>query len=442
MALRVGEDALRASVEQQNFGVTVLSEPRTLTRRRRRLAVGAGALLVAVSGLTTGLQASASAATTATCFGKKATIVGGEKGTTIRGTSGDDVIYAGGGNDTVYGGGGHDLICGGYGEDRLHGGAGADWIAGQLGAKVHTSSGTRIDGDVLYGDSGDDFFSPGFDNRNRTRTPDRISFNESPAAVTVSTLTHTATGEGNDSWLGDRAEIVGSTHPDTFVGGPLADTFQGGGGADKMTGGAGNDVLRDDYPGSTHKNGDTLSGGIGDDQLFTTGGFDTLDGGDGNDLLSDYGRAAGSMQGGTGNDVINDGINSLGTQVDDGGPGIDTVVLYTNMHVYSWPRLYIDLMAGTGTFKDKSPFTVRSADKLYLHGAPLSYVGDSGDNLVYTDGMGDLNASGNAGNDTFYGGIGNDRYDGGPGSDKVRTGGGSDRCVSIESLMSGRCPAG
>jgi uncharacterized delta-60 repeat protein len=69
----------------------------------------------------------------ATCHGRRATIVGTPRGETIAGTSRDDVIAALGGNDLVFGRGGHDLICGGPGDDHLRGGQGRDRLFGGQG---------------------------------------------------------------------------------------------------------------------------------------------------------------------------------------------------------------------------------------------------------------------------------------------------------------------
>ena len=81
-------------------------------------------------------------ATTPTCAGRPATIVGTPGDDTLRGTSradvivgaaGDDTIRAGRGNDIVCAGGGRDSVDGGAGRDRLHGGAGPDRLRGGAG---------------------------------------------------------------------------------------------------------------------------------------------------------------------------------------------------------------------------------------------------------------------------------------------------------------------
>ncbi|MFL6090684.1 MAG: lipase family protein [Aeromicrobium sp.] len=85
-----------------------------------------------------------SAASTATCRGKAATIVGTASADKLTGTPGNDVIIAGPGNDTIDGKGGTDTICGGTGKDVLKGGRGKDTLRGGDG------------NDRLYGGSGRD----------------------------------------------------------------------------------------------------------------------------------------------------------------------------------------------------------------------------------------------------------------------------------------------
>ena len=110
-----------------------------------------------------------------TCKGIPATIVGTSGNDVLSGTPGRDVTVGLTGNDKLSGLAGNDLICGGYGADRLHGGSGNDSLAGEQGGKVHTDHGWRISNDVLFGDAGDDFFSPGYDGRYPSDTPDRIT---------------------------------------------------------------------------------------------------------------------------------------------------------------------------------------------------------------------------------------------------------------------------
>jgi parallel beta-helix repeat protein len=67
------------------------------------------------------------------CFGKRATIVGSNKGNTLKGTKKADVILGLGGNDRIVGIGGDDRICAGAGNDRVFGGFGNDHMNGGKG---------------------------------------------------------------------------------------------------------------------------------------------------------------------------------------------------------------------------------------------------------------------------------------------------------------------
>jgi Arylsulfotransferase (ASST)/Bacterial cadherin-like domain/Bacterial Ig domain/RTX calcium-binding nonapeptide repeat (4 copies) len=100
----------------------------------------------------------ATAAASATCFGKPATLVATPAQRLLEGTAGADVIVgtAGadqvrgrGGNDLICGGGGSDLVAGGPGKDRLGGGPGNDLVLGGAGV------------DRLSGGSGDDHLDGG-----------------------------------------------------------------------------------------------------------------------------------------------------------------------------------------------------------------------------------------------------------------------------------------
>jgi Ca2+-binding RTX toxin-like protein len=410
------------------------------TRRRRLLSSGTAGLLVA-AGILVG-SASTAAAATATCYGHKATIVGNSGNNNVYGTEKNDVIYAGAGNDAIYGRGGDDLICGGDGADTIHGGPGNDMVFGGRGQLYTDSRGKRwVKGDTLFDDAGDDFYSPVLDDRYPAYTPDRISFYYAPNGVTVNTATHTATGNGTDHWLGDRAELGGSKYDDVMVGGSHNDVFQGSYGDDKILGNGGADLIRDSPPTAATQDTDTIEGGPGNDVLYTYGGADTLDGGDNDDTLFDFGHDAGTMLGGSGNDNISDALAVNKAQTIDGGSGTDTVALHPDFRTYVRPRILVDLASGQSSFQSSGVgFTVRGADTLDVFGLPLTYAGSEGDDVVYSDGMGAMTASGRAGNDTFIGTRLNDTYDGGLGSDTVATtGGGSDSCTSVERVSSGTC---
>jgi len=166
-----------------------------------------------------------------------ATIVGTMGNDTLTGTPGRDVIAGLGGDDVIDGGGGNDLICGGDGNDRLAGGAGED---------------------VLSGDAGDDALDGGAQPANGT---DFAGYDASPAAVTASLSTGTATGWGSDQLRG----IEG------ISGSPLGDTLTGNGGDNVLLGHRGNDRLNalagSDLVSGTEGN-DTMNGGAGADLAF------------------------------------------------------------------------------------------------------------------------------------------------------------------------------
>jgi RTX calcium-binding nonapeptide repeat (4 copies)/Kelch motif len=86
-------------------------------------------------------------ATSATCRGRQATIVGSDGADQITGTGRADVIVGLGGTDKLSGLAGKDVICGAKGSDTLKGGAGNDQLSGQKG------------NDKLYGQKGNDKLS-------------------------------------------------------------------------------------------------------------------------------------------------------------------------------------------------------------------------------------------------------------------------------------------
>ena len=153
--------------------------------------------------------ASPASASSHTCDGREATIVGTSAAETIRGTSGADVIVALGGNDVIYGLAGNDIICGNAGQDTIYGGNGRDVIRGGFGA------------DELRGNLGNDLLDGG------------------PGADTA--------------FGGFGADIIhGRSGHDKLYGGPGNDRIAGNYGDDRLFGGAG---------------ANALTGGLGNDQI-------------------------------------------------------------------------------------------------------------------------------------------------------------------------------
>ena len=144
---------------------------------------------------------------TATCDGKKATIVGTAGDDTLVGTSGNDVIAGLGGNDTINGAGGKDTICGGIGNDNVKGAGGNDVVdAGAGKDKVDAGAGK----DKVVGGTGKDKIVGGGGN-------DVIDGGDSDDRI--------AGDGGND-------KLRGGAGDDRLDGGPGRDTGKGGGGTD------------------------------------------------------------------------------------------------------------------------------------------------------------------------------------------------------------------
>ncbi|MBF4163688.1 calcium-binding protein [Nocardioides acrostichi] len=173
---------------------------------RRPLAVSA--MLVAGTALTWAVSlggGAADAASTPTCFGEKATIVGSGDGVT--GTSGDDVIVANGALE-VRGLGGDDLICG---APLAYGGPGDDRIRYDGDETDVDLQGGQCNDTILYW-GGADFGS--------------IKGNDGDDVI--------KTGAGNQYLEGGRGN-------DRISAGAGDDTIRGGAGDDRIFGGAGDD---------------------------------------------------------------------------------------------------------------------------------------------------------------------------------------------------------
>ncbi len=97
-------------------------------------------------------------ATSLTCDGLPATIVGTDGADVLVGSAGPDVIVGLGGNDHISGGGGDDVICGGPGRDNLSGGGGDDHLNGGTGRDRLAGN---VGDDLLLGGAGRDVLRAG-----------------------------------------------------------------------------------------------------------------------------------------------------------------------------------------------------------------------------------------------------------------------------------------
>ena len=216
----------------------------------------------------------------------------------------------------------------------------------------------------------------------------------------------------------DRNITLTSGNDNQSFPGNFDDKIKGMGGSDTIDAGDGNDeifgdgelfdfVFNDGNDTLRGGNGtDILHGGGGNDSLFGDAQRDTLFGDGGNDRLNG-GSGADTMKGGGGNDVyVVDNVSDI---VDD------------------------DLLFG-GTDRVESSISyslgnARNVENLTLTGTGnINGTGDGGNNVI-TGNSGSNTLSGGGGNDTLNGGGGGDRLDGGSGSDTLRGEGGNDTLV-------------
>lgn len=181
---------------------------------------------------------------------------GGDGNDLIFGTSDDDYLSGDAGNDTIFGGGGEDDVYGGSGNDVLHGGDGDDFISsgaggedllrGEGGDDELRSGGAHV---FLDGGDGDDalFAGPGTDWFSGGDGEDRITYQSSPAGVSIDLGTGTHTGYALGDVYFDYEILLGSNYKDTLTGGPGDDWLAGASGDDRLAGAGGDDYLAGGY---------------------------------------------------------------------------------------------------------------------------------------------------------------------------------------------------
>ena len=271
-----------------------------------------------------------------TCGGVAATFVGTTGNDVIPGTAGNDVIIAGDGDDTITGQGGNDRICGDAGVDTIDGGTGDDFVLGGSAADTingrdgndtlvgNPGGGSNDDaGDTIDGGTGDDFLDGWFgddilvggtgnDTLQGAAGVDLVTYALSPGAITASLLTNTATGDGNDTFVGVE-NLTGSDHNDRLIGDAVANVLGGRDGNDRVDG---------------REGADTLRGGADNDLLFGRAGNDTISGNKGTDTVA-YDAAPGpvtvkllaGVAAGDGNDLLGTIENVRGSGVQRQAPG-------------------------------------------------------------------------------------------------------------------------
>ena len=253
----------------------------------------------------------ASAASAASCLGKRATITSNAK--KIRGTKAPDVIVAGPGNNRILGEGGNDRICGGGGNDTILGDRGSDRLSGDKGND--TVLGDRGK-ENLFGGAGKDFLRGmrGSDEADGGGGRDRVFGDEGNDVLTGGAGARDYVDEG----LGDGRVSGGGGGFDIVVGNSGIDRIDGGGGGHDIASYATSSQAINVDLGSGRSSGDVVErltgiedvlGGTGADTLQGNKAANRLDGGPGDDSLKASGRGDAAF-GGPGSDNCSGGFES------------------------------------------------------------------------------------------------------------------------------------
>lgn len=335
---------------------------------------------------------------------------------------GDDTVYGYAGNDDLRGEAGNDLLFGGQGADLLDGGDGEDWLDGGQGV------------DEARGGNGDDTYVV-------DSTDDKvIELASSGTDHVLSSASFTLSAELETLTLTGAADIDGT-------GNDLANVLTGNDGINRLDGGTGNDQLLGGF-GDDH-----LLGGSGDDELDGQAGVDRMEGGNGDDVYfvdsmldsilehtgqgfdtvhagSNYALSAnverlillegsGALEG-VGSADNNELVGNSSSNRLDGGAGADRMLggLGDDTYVVDQAGDVVVELA------DEGRDTVESSID-YILAATL-------EDLVLS-GTGNINGTGNDGDNQLVGNAGNNRLDGGAGGDQMYGGLGDDYFINDSS---------
>jgi trimeric autotransporter adhesin len=361
-------------------------------------------------------------------------IQGNAGGNKLSGLAGDDEIQGGNGGDTLNGGAGDDELYGEGGDDSLLGEAGDDGLSGGNG------------NDTLIGGAGNDAYDDvGLDDTivelagqgiDLIRTELSEFTLDTKALANVENLNF---GDGPAKGTGNNLNnyIEGTASNDTLDGGLGNDTLDGLGGDDLMFGGKGSDSFYVDSAANVVVEQGKDSG---IDTVYSTAA--SLD-------LSGYATigvenlvllVGGSD--GTGNALANvikgnDGNNKLDGGLGDdtliGGKGYDTYVVDSAkdkiVELTDLPAVY-DQVEATVSYV----LSANIEDLYLMGGGDIDGTGNSGNNNIFGNaggnkilGLGGADiVNGKEGKDTLDGGAGTDILSGGAGDDLILGGAGED----------------
>jgi Ca2+-binding RTX toxin-like protein len=409
---------------------------------------------------------------------------------TITGNSGKNTLSGLGGNDTLDGGQGDDTLDGGAGNDSLDGGAGIDKMSGGAGDDTYWVD--DVDDQVIEDvTKGHDTVNASVDFTLSANVEDLILIDEAAVTGTGNALNNAITGSDADNVLSGLAgndQITGGLGDDTILGGDGNDTIDGEDGNDSLDGGAGKDTILGGAGNDTLDGGtgiDALAGGAGNDTYIVDDSGDSVfeSSGQGTDLvlstvsyvlssnvenltLAGAGAidgtgntlanvltgnaAANVLDGGSGNDTLSGGdgndslVGGLGNDSLDGGAGADTMAGGAGNDTYlvddAGDLIVEAANEGADTVNTSVSYTLSAnVEALVLAGTGnIDGTGNSGDNTI-TGNAGDNVLDGGAGNDTLDGGDGNDTYlfGYGSGQDQVTDQTGGATPVDVLSLAAG-----
>ncbi|MDB5525621.1 MAG: Hemolysin-type calcium binding domain protein [Rhizobium sp.] len=260
-------------------------------------------------------------------------------------------------------------------------------------------------------------------------------------------------------------KILGNASENILAGGLRGDQLYGNSGNDELYGGNGNDKL---YGGNDD---DVLSGGNQDDTLYGDAGNDRLDGGDGDDSLTG-GSGKNVLTGGDDNDTYYLGAGDKIVEEKGKAAGFDTVIAATNIDLDKFRNVEALELDGKGNLNgtgndDDNTLTGNEGNNKLDGGKGIdrmiggegndTYVVDNAKDIVietgkkdhdtidatvsinlsklstiedvFLFGKADLDATGNAGDNTLSGNAGDNTLRGAGGNDTLTGGDGSDTFV-------------
>jgi Ca2+-binding RTX toxin-like protein len=332
----------------------------------------------------------------------------------ITGNAEDNVIIGNAAANTLNGGtAGNDTLYGGAGDDTLNGGAGAGL-------------------DTMFGGTGNDTYIINHPFDVASEAPGEgtdiviVAYNVT-SATTVNLASYanveniTIKGTGLFNITGDSGDniLTGNASVNVINGGNGNDTLNGLGGADTMIGGTGNDTFFVDNAGDVV----SLNGGGGIDTVednMTSGTFVMPTG---VDVLVMNGTAALHATGNAAADTI---TGNSGANVIDGGAGADTMAGGNGADTY-----FVD---NANDVINENPGTTAGIDVV---NSSVSYTLPANVEKLILTGLGNIDGTGNSGNNIIVGNGGNNTLDGGGGVDTLQGGGGNDTYIVDLTVVSG-----